>query len=41
VVRELVAQRLALEQFRRAEPPPPVSVAEPPKRVKREVVVEE
>src|SRR5689334_14283724 len=47
VVRELVAQRLALEQFRRAEPAPPIAITEPPKRakreerVKREVVVEE
>jgi dTMP kinase len=39
VVRELVAQRLALEQFRRAEPPAPNSVAVQPRRIKREVPV--
>src|SRR5881628_3064125 len=37
VVRELVAQRLSLEQFRRAERPLPVPAAELPKRFKREV----
>src|SRR3989449_10813229 len=40
LVRELVAQRLGLEQFRRAEQPVPLSIAELPKRFKREVPVE-
>ena len=40
LVRELVQQRLGLEQFRRAERLLPPPIKESPKRVKREVVVE-
>jgi len=41
VVRELIAQRLGLENFRRAEQPlPAIPTPELPKRFKREVPVE-
>ena len=41
VVRELIAQRLGLDHFRRAEQPLPViPTPELPKRFKREVPVE-
>src|SRR5207253_2811620 len=40
LVRELVQQRLGLEQFRRAERLLPPPIKESPRRVKREVVVE-